>query len=100
MQLLAVIPRGEKAGKRMCNPNDGASHQPTPMLNHNLRNKLTAIVGHCYLLALEAPLGSVSAKRLGQIHDLAFQISEMMERQCAPEAALVTSHELENLTRF
>jgi hypothetical protein len=84
----------------MFNPNDGASHQPTPMLNHNLRNKLAAIVGHCYLLELEAPPGSASAKRLGQIHDLAFQISEMMERRCAPEAALVGSHELENLTRF
>jgi hypothetical protein len=71
------------------------------MLNHNLRNKLAAIVGHCSLLALEAPPGSVSAKRLGQIHDLVFQTSEMMmERQCAPEAALVASRELENLTRF
>jgi hypothetical protein len=83
----------------MCSPNDGASHQPTAMLNHNLRNKLAAIVGHCYLLGLEAPPGSVSSKRLGQIHDLAFQISEMMERQSqsAPEAALVASHELQNL---
>ena len=76
----------------MCNPNDGASDQSRPMLNHNLRNKLAAIVGHCYLLELEAPPGSVSAKRLGQIHDLAFQISEMMDMsQPAIEAALLAS---------
>jgi signal transduction histidine kinase len=81
----------------MCNPNDVASHRPTT-LEHRLRNKLAAIVGHCYLLGLEAPADSESARRVGQIHDLAFQMSEMMDAgQCALEEARVACLELENL---
>jgi len=81
----------------MCKPNNGAGHQPIT-LEHNLRNKLAAIVGHCYLLGQEAPADSVSAKRVGQIHDLAFQMSEMIDAsQYALEAARVASLELENL---
>ena len=76
----------------MCSPSDGASLKARPTLNHNLRNKLAAIVGYCYLLALEVPPSSAFAKRLGQIHDLAFQISEMMNMsQPAIEAALLAS---------
>jgi signal transduction histidine kinase len=82
----------------MSNPNDGDQSKARPMLNHNLRNKLAAIVGHCYLLGLEAPAGSESTRRVGQIHDLAFQMSEMIDAsQRALEAARVANLERENL---
>jgi hypothetical protein len=62
---------------------NGACHEPSCLLAHDLVNKLSIIIGCCDLLIEEAQPFSQSAARLGLIHDAAECMAmKLNEHQC------------------
>jgi hypothetical protein len=66
----------------MTQPNE-ERRQPVCLLAQSLLNKVSAIVGFCDLLKEEAKEGTVCARRLASVRDLAVSAAEeLVEYQC------------------